>query len=426
MIHDVDNAMSRLLATELARIPRCPVRDPEQITFDSPLIAEQAQDGEARVNLYLYDVRENRERREEGFRRKPMNQQEQTVGVQRPPVQMDLLYLVTAHAGDDPPTEHRLLANVLGVLLRYDSVPAVHLAGDLTGQSDNSVSMAVAQPDHLADPASLWQALGGKIRPALTLLVTFPFDAHATIWTKVAREAVLALVRGAGEQEPGRPMGLSRVQASVAGIVVDQESGQPLLGVAVSAAGWEEEVTTDEQGFFCLLNLPPGPYTLHIVRRGWRALEYPVNVGPSGRLDQIEPTVIAMRRQDDEERAAAEAERGDAARNVPALMEAGRISRVSLTGTLRLPDGRPAAFIPVRIGAQRTATDAEGVYCFFDLLSGDQTVIAELPGYGDVEVRPEEPQSEPPQTGRGKRVPASAPARQPSSLQLPLDKVHAS
>src|SRR5947209_6190684 len=146
MIQDLDTTLTRLLTAELERIPGCPVRDPEQVTFDSPVIAEQAQDGEARVNLYLCDIRENREMRDEGFRRKPMNQSEQTVGVQRPPARMNLSYLVTAHAGNEPSLEHRLLSNVLGVLLRFEAVPAERLAGVLEGLGSNGVLLSVAQP----------------------------------------------------------------------------------------------------------------------------------------------------------------------------------------------------------------------------------------------------------------------------------------
>ncbi|MCW3060686.1 MAG: hypothetical protein JWQ02_2507, partial [Capsulimonas sp.] len=40
MIQDVDETLSRLLAGELVKIPGCPVRSAEQITFDSPQVAE--------------------------------------------------------------------------------------------------------------------------------------------------------------------------------------------------------------------------------------------------------------------------------------------------------------------------------------------------------------------------------------------------
>ena len=411
MIHDLDTTLTRLLTAELERIPGCPVRDPEQITFDSPVIAEQAQDGEARVNLYLFDVRENRDMRDEGFRRKPMNQQEQTVGVQRPPARMNLSYLVTAHAGNDPATEHRLLSHVLGVLLRFDAVPIARLAGVLEGLGSNAVLLSVAQPDQLADPASLWQALGGKMRPALILVVTAPFDAYETRWTKIAREAVLALGQGSTKQDAGRPISLSRVQASVAGIVLDQRTEQPQAGVAVCADGYPGTTQTNDAGFFCLLNITPGDHTLRFQMRGYRPLEQVVTVTPSGRLEEIEPIVIALRAMDDDEMAEETAALANAARNAPQLVEMGRSYQATLTGTLRTPEGEPAAFVPVRVGEQRTATDVDGVYTFFGLPPGDHIVIAEVPGVGDVIVRPPEPE---PSSGRGAR-PAHPAAQKPST-----------
>jgi hypothetical protein len=57
-----------------------------------------------------------------------------------------------------------------------------------------------------------------------------------------------------------------------------------------------------------------------------------------------------------------------------------------LSGTLRLPDGRPAAFLPVRVGAQQTMTDGEGVYFFINLPPGEHTVVANLPGEGETEI----------------------------------------
>lgn len=415
MIQDLDTTLTRLLAAELERIPGCPVRDPEQITFDSPVIAEQAQDGEARVNLYLCDVRENREMRDEGFRRKPMNQSEQTVGVQRPPARINLSYLVTAHAGNEPSLEHRLLSHVLGVLLRFEAVPPERLAGVLEGLGSNGVLLSVAQPDQLADPASLWQALGGKMRPALVLIATAPFDAYQTQWTKVAREAVLALGQGSLGQDAGRPIGISRVQASVAGIVLDQETEQPRPGVAVCADGYPGTTQTNETGFFCLLNLAPGEHTLRFQLRGYRPLEQKVTVQPSGRLEEIEPIVIALRTMNDDEVAEETAALANTARNAPQLVEAGRSYQATLTGTLRTPTGEPAAFMPVRVGEQRTATDANGVYTFFGLPPGDHSVIAEVPGVGDVIVRAPEPEAP---TGRGAKTPHPSSRKTPTTLML--------
>src|SRR5579883_1494665 len=98
MIADIDETLRRMILTELASLPGCPIRDAAQVTFDHPSIAEGAQDGEARVNFYLMDIRENVDRRGEGLQvlRRP---EEQKAGQKRIPVYIDLSYLVTAYAG---------------------------------------------------------------------------------------------------------------------------------------------------------------------------------------------------------------------------------------------------------------------------------------------------------------------------------------
>jgi hypothetical protein len=129
MITDVDDTLCKLLATELSFMPGCPVFTADQITFDPPTEAAAAQDGEARVNLYLCDLRENLDLREETMRFVRSTKEEAVGGQRRAPVRMDLAYLVTVHAGNDPATEHRLLSDVLSVLLRYLAVPSRFLMG---------------------------------------------------------------------------------------------------------------------------------------------------------------------------------------------------------------------------------------------------------------------------------------------------------
>jgi hypothetical protein len=261
MIHDVDETLRRLLATELARMPRCPIHHPDQITFDAPSVAEAVQDGEAHVNLYLHDVRENVEMRDESFR-VTSNFSEGRAYRQRAAVRLDLGYLITVYAGDDPATEHRLLADVLGVLLRHMAAPEEYLAGLLEGQGRQSLLLAVAQPDHVAnaDPPALWQALGGRLRPALSLVATAPFNPFETVYTKMVREAVVGLAPGAETEAPRSPREMGR-RISAAGIVLEQETGQPLAGAEVRVVGRDEQTTTDAQGLFYLVNLPAGEHT---------------------------------------------------------------------------------------------------------------------------------------------------------------------
>jgi hypothetical protein len=158
----------------------------------------------------------------------------------------------------------------------------------------------------------------------------------------------------------------------------------------VRADGFEDcEATSGDGGFFYLLNLPPGgrPHRIVFHKRGYRTQEIRATAPPPGRPDQLESSVVSLRRQTDAEWAAEEAARAEAARNdAHRLVEMDRVCRVSLSGRLRFADGRPAAYVPVRAATLRGTTDAEGFYQFFDLPPGEHTVTADVPGRGEVEV----------------------------------------
>lgn len=387
MLADADETLGRLLETELSRLPGCPVFEREQITFDPPAVAEAAQDGQARVNLFLYDVRENLEHRDEGFRSsgKP---DAGIAGRKRAPVVLDLTYLVAAYAGDDVAAEHRLLADTLGVLMRFLAIPDVHLAGTLEGLGPNAVPLSVAQPDHQAfsDPAALWQALGGRMRPALGLKLTAPFDPFETKWTKRIREAVVGVGHGAPGTPTRRTVSQSGERVSAAGLVLDGNE-QPLHGVQVRVQNHEATTFSDARGFFQLLNLPAGPLELTFHKRGFRVGSLQVVAPPEGRPDLFQPSVLALRAQSDAERAEEAARDAANAQNLngASVFQSEPRSRVSLSGTLRFANGKPGAFLPVRAADQRTVTDEQGAYCFFDLPPGEHAIIAHVPGVGEIE-----------------------------------------
>jgi len=387
MILDVDDSLRRMLATELAQIPGCPVYTQEQITLDAPTEAAAAQDGEARINLFLYDIRENLEQRDESFAQVRSGSRMEA-GKRRAPIRMNLSYLVTTHAGQDRATEHRLLGDVMAVLLRYLAVPEQYLSGTLVSQRTNGVHLALAQPEHLElmNPTNLWQALEGQLQPGMPLVVTASFDPFETKWTKVVRELLSAVGQGGAMEGPNRQPGLSSLRASAAGVVVDGRTEQRLSGVTVRAAWSEEAVQSNSEGFFLVLNLPPGPQALHFEKRGYKTLEMTTNVPPTGRPEQMEPLVAALTALTAEERESETAAQETEARNLPSLSESGRVYQASFTGTLRYEDGHPATRVQVSAGSRQTVTDADGIYCFFDLPPGEHVIQATLPGQGEVEI----------------------------------------
>ena len=388
MLHDVDETLRRLLLSELRKTPGCAVYYPEQISFDPPALAESVQDGEAHVNLYLHDVRENLMLRDESFRRvgKP---EDGILGRRRAVVRLDISYLITVYARDDARTEHRLMAEVLGALMRHLSVPMPFLSGILEGRQANDLLLAVAQPDHpsYADPSGLWNALGGKLRPALSLMVTGPFDPFETKWTKVVREVVVGMVPGTeavnGASPPGR-IANSVTSVSAAGIVLDQrtETPLPLAHVSVVGGGDGETAQTDSRGFFHLTNLGAGAKTLAISCRGYKNAQCAVQVPPPNRSDLLAPVVIGLEKQTDADWA-----QNEAVREARGIVAGNGQDAQTLSGRLFFDTGTPAARVMVRCGAERVRTNDQGFYAFFGVPLDQQEIIAEMPGHGDIVIK---------------------------------------
>ena len=133
------------------------------------------------VDLFLYDVRENRELRSAEWR---VERRGDTATRVPPPVRVDCSYLVTAWANASSTTpardEHRLLGEVMKVLLRHEVLPAEVLQGSLRGQ-EPPLPASTLQPGRLQSLGELWQALGGKPKAALSYTVTIGISPIAPV-----------------------------------------------------------------------------------------------------------------------------------------------------------------------------------------------------------------------------------------------------
>jgi hypothetical protein len=167
MLHDLDKTLRQLLETELAQFG-------STITISFAPPDETFAPGELAVNLFLYDIQENRElRRTETLVERQGNGQ---VVKRRPPARVDCSYLVTAWAGSAE-DEHKLLGAVIQALLRHPTLPAEFLQGGLAGQKP-PLPVTALQPGRLQSLGEFWQAMGGKPRAALHYTVTLavPLD----------------------------------------------------------------------------------------------------------------------------------------------------------------------------------------------------------------------------------------------------------
>ena len=177
MINDLDKTLSALLKRDLPS----ELAKQVQISFATPddQFPPQSVTLPA-IDLFLYDVRENLELRSNEVY---LDRRGDGTATQiRAPVRVDFSYLITAWPSDSVPDpaedEHRLLGEVMRVLLRYRTIPEEVLSGMLKSQNP-ALPVSSLQPGRLKSLGEFWQALGGKPKAALNYQVTLSVEVAA-------------------------------------------------------------------------------------------------------------------------------------------------------------------------------------------------------------------------------------------------------
>jgi len=168
MIHEVDEALRLMVRSDALAGAEV------EMVFDAPTKDWAARRNAPTVNLYLYDIREDRRRRERGL----LNEYDgRGVVTARhlPPRHVKLSYLITAWT-QRPEDEHRLLASLLSCFLGYEAIPPELLSGPLA-ELGLPVPLTVAlPPPEDRSFADVWTALGGELKPSLDIVVSAPVD----------------------------------------------------------------------------------------------------------------------------------------------------------------------------------------------------------------------------------------------------------
>jgi hypothetical protein len=193
MIHEVDEAIRRLLAD--GGMPG----GGGELVFDAPTKDWTAKRNAPTVNVFLYDIREDRSRRRTGTA-EMYDEAGMIAGWREPPRWYQLAYLVTAWT-NRPADEHRLLAAVLACLTRTDSVAPKWLTGSLA-ELGLTVALETAGPLMEGRTATdVWSALGGELKPAIDLRVTAPLAGQQVDAGPPVTEGVVVHSRTPGVRE---------------------------------------------------------------------------------------------------------------------------------------------------------------------------------------------------------------------------------
>ncbi|MEM9514381.1 MAG: DUF4255 domain-containing protein [Actinomycetota bacterium] len=165
MIHDVDDALRALIELD----------GPSgvDISFDAPTREWVSRQNAPIINVFLYDIREDVNRRD--VAPQLIRDADGRVVERRPPARrFKLSYLLSAwtQRAED---EHRVLSDLLRQFLRHDAVPDELLTGSLTEGPPVVLQLALP-PGQDRSLSDVWTALGGELKPSLDLVVIAPLD----------------------------------------------------------------------------------------------------------------------------------------------------------------------------------------------------------------------------------------------------------
>jgi hypothetical protein len=235
-----------------------------------------------RLNIYLYEIRENRD-----FRRPAwdvIELSDHTAVLSTPPAYFDCHYLISAWspAEDSEATspvldEHRLLSEATRVLLRNpDVIPAIiGIAGGGPVFQEAHIYLTVAPPEGQSVLNDFWSTMKLPWRPALHLVAVAPLDLlqdspPAPLMTTFIQRYVPFTGSGGVDEA-----------IQIGGWVLRASDDTPIPGATVRRVATGEEVITDAQGRYTFSGLRRGTHRLRAEAGGMTAIERDLDI-PAG------------------------------------------------------------------------------------------------------------------------------------------------
>jgi hypothetical protein len=170
VIHEVDELLERIVRRDALN------GSPVELLFDAPNKDWVARRNAPTVDLYLYDIREDVQRRYLAWE-DSRGEDGRVDGRTLPPRRFKLAYLVTAWT-QRPEDEHRLLSALLSCFIANPMIKPDELEG-LLAVPELPVYLDVGQPPSQdRSLADVWSALGGELKPSLDVVVTAPIEVH--------------------------------------------------------------------------------------------------------------------------------------------------------------------------------------------------------------------------------------------------------
>jgi hypothetical protein len=254
MIRDLSETLQALLDDPALPEPL----QSAQISFDTP--TDGFNPAQTTVDLFLYDIRENVELRNN----EPIIERSNGQAIiHRPPLRIACSYLITAWpvgVMDLVLQEHRLLSQVLQTLLGSPTIPTRFLRGSLVGQ-EPLLPVITSQPDGLKDPYEFWVALGSRPRPSLIVTATISMPVFADVTGPIVTTLRTGFGVGTGVVE--------ETLVQIGGQVLDA-GGRGIASVLVDIVDIGIRATTDTEGRYSFTRVPVGAHTIRAVAVGFQ------------------------------------------------------------------------------------------------------------------------------------------------------------
>jgi hypothetical protein len=307
VIEALDETIRNLL------VEKVPLDETEvDISFEVPNREWSKAISKPTINIYLHDIRENVELRQNEWSNE--RAQDGTVTKTKLGARFDMSYIITAWT-TNPEDEHRLLWYILATLSRYPYVPLDVIEPPLSDQP-HLILMKVAQPDSiLRNSADVWTALDNQLKPVITMTVTVALPPHIIFTAPEVRTKFIRFtppvdtpqevinrnypVNGADKMKPAdfatRVIAGSEQIIQVGGRITDQDNAPLQAEVILLEQGLNAR--TDREGRFNFGNVARhDKYTFIVVSTGFVTARKEITV-PSGSYDiQLAPETADINR----------------------------------------------------------------------------------------------------------------------------------
>lgn len=213
MIHEVDEAVESFLEREVLN------GSGVEVVFDAPTKEWASRRTSPTIDVYLYDIREDANRRQVGTY-ETRDEGGGLVARTAPARFFKLSYLVTAWT-QRPIDEHRLLATLLTSFLCHKVMPERYLVGSIEAIKLPLLVEIAKPPPENRQISEVWSALGGELKASLDLVLTAPVSAE-TVPVTAPLASRGARIRATGdpgqesERSYPRPVALPEVAPAAA------------------------------------------------------------------------------------------------------------------------------------------------------------------------------------------------------------------